>query len=82
RAASPTIRCRQDDHAGRHLLGERVEILGAVRFSLTWVRLVLEPTGAMTVAAILSGEVAGGTAVVVLSGENRESAILTRRFPH
>jgi threonine dehydratase len=55
------------------------EILRAVHFILTRTKLVVEPTGAMTVAALLSGRVRGGAAVAVLSGGNLDPAVLVQR---
>lgn len=54
-------------------------ILDAVRFLLTRARLVVEPSGAVAVAALLDGQLplAGRTAVVVLSGGNAAPSILT-----
>jgi threonine dehydratase len=49
------------------------ELLGAMRFLIERARLVVEPSGAAGVAALLAGRVpvvAGETAVVVLSGGN------------
>jgi threonine dehydratase len=54
------------------------EILRAVYLILTRSKLVVEPTGAMTVAALLSGRVAGGPAVAVLSGGNLDPATLAQ----
>ena len=58
---------------------EDEEILEAVQFLLTRTKLVVEPTGAMTVAALLSRRVAGGAAVAVLSGGNLDPGTLARR---
>ena len=55
------------------------EILSAVHFILTRTKLVVEPTGAMTVAALLSRPFRGGAAVAVLSGGNLDPAVLRRR---
>jgi threonine dehydratase len=55
------------------------EILTAVRFILTRTKLVVEPTGAMTVAALLSRRFPDGAAVAVLSGGNLDPEILTQR---
>ena len=52
------------------------ELLRAVYLVLTRSKLVVEPTGAMTVAALLSGRVAGGPAVAVLSGGNLDPETL------
>ena len=55
------------------------EILGAVHLILTRTKLVVEPTGAMTVAALLSRRFPGGAAVAVLSGGNLDPETLARR---
>jgi len=55
------------------------EILEAVDFVLTRTKLVVEPTGAMTVAALLSRRFEGGAAVAVLSGGNLDPETLVRR---
>jgi threonine dehydratase len=55
------------------------EILEAVDFILTRAKLVVEPTGAMTVAALLSRRFEGGPAVAVLSGGNLDPQTLARR---
>jgi threonine dehydratase len=52
------------------------EILRAVHFVLTRTKLVVEPTGAMTVAALLSRPLAGGPAAAVLSGGNLDPGLL------
>jgi threonine dehydratase len=54
------------------------EILQAVHFILTRTKLVVEPTGAMTVAALLSRRFPGGAAVAVLSGGNLDPAVLAQ----
>jgi threonine dehydratase len=55
------------------------EIIGAVHFILTRTKLVVEPTGAMTVAALLSRRLSDGAAVAVLSGGNLDPETLARR---
>ena len=52
------------------------EILRAVHFVVTRTKLVVEPTGAMTVAALLSRSLAGGPAAAVLSGGNLDPGLL------
>jgi threonine dehydratase len=52
------------------------EILRAVHFILTRSKLVVEPTGAMTVAALLSRRFRAGAAVAVLSGGNLDPEVL------
>jgi threonine dehydratase len=56
------------------------EALAAVAFAFNELRLVVEPGGAVGLAALLSGrvDVAGRTAVVVLSGANIDAVMLTR----
>ena len=56
------------------------EALAAVAFAARELKLVVEPGGAVALAALLSGRVdlAGGTAVVVLSGGNVDEAVLMR----
>ena len=54
------------------------EILRAVHLVLTRTKLVVEPTGAMTVAALLSRDLPGGPAVAVLSGGNLDPAMLAQ----
>ncbi len=54
------------------------EILDALHLILTRTKLVVEPTGAMTVAALLSGKVAGGPAAAVLSGGNLDPQTLAQ----
>jgi threonine dehydratase len=55
------------------------EILAAVHFILTRTKLVVEPTGAMTVAALLSHPFPDGAAVAVLSGGNLDPETLAQR---
>jgi threonine dehydratase len=55
------------------------EILAAVHFILTRSKLVVEPTGAMTVAALLSRRFRAGAAVAVLSGGNLDPEVLSHR---
>ena len=59
---------------------EDQEILEAVHFILTRGKLVVEPTGAMTVAALLSRRFRGGPAVAVLSGGNLDPEMLAQRW--
>jgi threonine dehydratase len=54
------------------------EIVEAVHFILTRTKLVVEPTGAMTVAAVLSRPFQGGAAMAVLSGGNLDPDMLAR----
>ena len=57
---------------------EDEEIIEAVHFILTRSKLVVEPTGAMTVAALLSRRFPGGAAVAVLSGGNLDPQMLAQ----
>jgi threonine dehydratase len=56
------------------------EALAAVAFAFRELKLVVEPGGAVALAALLGGhlKVAGGTAVIVLSGGNLDEAVLAR----
>lgn len=67
----------------RHFLSEAwvvtdKEIAAAVRFALTELRMVVEPGGAVALAAVLTGQLqfAGKDAVVVLSGGNVDMSVL------
>lgn len=63
------------------------ETAEAMRFAFRWLKLVIEPGGAVSLAALLSGKVAarGLTTGIVLSGGNVDpglfSAIIEGRFP-
>jgi threonine dehydratase len=53
----------------------------AVRFLFTRMKLVVEPSGALGVAALLSGAVrARGRVGVILSGGNLDAAVLLKIF--
>jgi threonine dehydratase len=54
------------------------EILRALHFVLTRTKLVVEPTGVMTVAALLSRRFRRGPAVAVLSGGNLDPETLAQ----
>lgn len=62
------------------------EVAEAVRFAFRWLKLVIEPGGAVSLAAILAGkiETRGRTTAVVLSGGNIDpalfAAIIEERF--
>lgn len=64
-----------------------VEAAEAMRFAFRWLKLVMEPGGAVSLAALLSGKVAarGLTTGIVLSGGNVDpglfSAVIEGRFP-
>jgi threonine dehydratase len=56
------------------------EALAAVAFAFRELKLVVEPGGAVALAALIGGhlKLAGGTAVIVLSGGNVDEAVLAR----
>ena len=56
------------------------QVLAAMRFAFDHLKLVIEPGGAVALAAVLAGvvDVAGRTAVVVLSGGNVDPAVFAR----
>lgn len=56
------------------------QVMEAIRFAATELKLVVEPGGAVTLAAILSGALPtqGRTVVIVLSGGNLDPAMLVR----
>lgn len=54
------------------------EILRAMQFIITRTKLVVEPTGAMTVAALLCRPLPPGPALAVLSGGNLDPQLLAR----
>jgi threonine dehydratase len=55
------------------------EVLGAMRFAFEDLKLVVEPGGAIGLAALLAGRVPGdGPAVVVLSGGNVDPALMAK----
>jgi threonine dehydratase len=69
----------------RVLVGEGVtateeEVALAVAFAFRELKLVVEPGGAVALAALLAGrlDVAGKTAVVVLSGGNVDPELFAR----
>jgi len=64
------------DRVHQSILVTDDEIRGAMRFLQTRAKLVVEPSGAVGVAALLSGRLRleGRTAVVVLSGGNTDPA--------
>jgi threonine dehydratase len=68
----------------RHLAGgvavTEAEILGAMRFAFEHLKIVVEPGGAVALAAALSGKVAarGGVLAVVVSGGNVDPAVFAR----
>ncbi len=62
------------------------EVAEAMRFAFRWLKLVIEPGGAVSLAALLAGKVEakGMTTGIVLSGGNVDpglfSAIIEGRF--
>jgi threonine dehydratase len=67
----------------QHYLSEALavtddEIAAAIRFALTELRMVVEPGGAVALAAVLAGrlQLGGKDAVVVLSGGNIDMSVL------
>ncbi len=68
------------EHVTDFLVASEEAILRAARLYATEVRLVAEPTGALTLAALLSlaadSEIAQGPTVVVLSGGNADPHLL------
>ncbi|GGJ34155.1 threonine ammonia-lyase [Neoroseomonas lacus] len=68
----------------RHLAGGVVvteaEVFHAMRFAFEHLKLVVEPGGAVALAAVLAGKVAakGGVIGVVISGGNADPAIFAR----
>lgn len=54
-----------------------VEVAEAMRFAFRWLKLVVEPGGAVSLAALLTGKVqaAGRTTVVMLTGGNVDPAL-------
>lgn len=56
------------------------EVLGAMAFALTELKTVVEPGGAVALAAVLTGKVAtrGRTTAITLSGGNADPAMLLR----
>ena len=59
-------------HGVRGLAVSDDEVRAAMAFAYAWMKLVVEPGGAVTLAALLSGklDVRGGTVALVLSGGN------------
>ncbi|MEJ8474813.1 threonine ammonia-lyase [Roseibium algae] len=68
------------DHAGRGLVVTDEEALAAVAFAFRELKLVVEPGGAVALAAVLSGKLdsKGQPVGIVLSGGNIDPAMLQR----
>ena len=71
----------------QRLAGEGVtvtddEVLDAVAFAFTELKLVVEPGGAAALAAVLSGKLPlqGKTVGLVLTGGNMDAAMLAKAF--
>jgi threonine dehydratase len=68
----------------RHLAGGAVvteaEVFAAMRFAFEHLKLVVEPGGAVALAAVLAGKVAarGGVVALVLSGGNVDPGVFGR----
>jgi threonine dehydratase len=68
----------------RHLAGGVVvteaEVFEAMRFAFEHLKIVVEPGGAVALAAVLAGKVAakGGVIGLVISGGNADPAIFAR----
>ncbi len=62
------------------LVVDDMDVTKAVRFAFRQLRLVLEPSGAAALAALLAGKVAepGECLAVVLSGGNVDPAVFGR----
>ena len=63
---------RREEHAAEHVRRPDAEIIAALRFAFDRMKLVLEPSGASALAALLAGRVRlpGQRVGVVLSGGN------------
>ncbi len=73
-----TFAINRDRLAGAVVASDE-EVLGAMRFAFDEVKLVVEPGGAVGLAALLAGRVPGaGPVVVVLSGGNVDPAVMAR----
>jgi threonine dehydratase len=64
----------------RGLAVSDAEVRAAMRFAYSWMKLVVEPGGAVCLAAVLSGKlpVEGRTVSIVLSGANVDPATFCR----
>ena len=56
------------------------EVAEAMRFAYATLKLVVEPGGAVALAALLAGKIdlAGGTAAIILSGGNVDGELFSR----
>ncbi len=68
------------DHVSRVATADNDDVLKAMAFAMKQMHLVVEPGGAIGLAALLSGVVQldGGVAVVVLSGGNADPELLQK----
>jgi threonine dehydratase len=68
------------DHIASVAVLDNEAVLQAMAYAMMQLNVVVEPGGAIGLAALLSGEVSlnGGIAVVVLSGGNADKAVLQR----
>ncbi len=74
-----TFPINRDRLAGGVVVSDE-EVLAAMRFAFTHLKLVVEPGGAVCLAAVLSGrfDAAGRTVGLVLSGGNVDAAVFAR----
>jgi threonine dehydratase len=74
-----TFALNQHRLAGVKVVSDQ-EALAAVRFAFETLKLVVEPGGAVALAALLTGKLdaAGRTSVIVLTGGNVDPAMFTR----
>jgi threonine dehydratase len=64
----------------RVLVADDAEVLAAIRFAYEELRIVVEPGGAVALAALLTGArvLQGRTAIVIVSGGNVDAAVFMR----
>jgi threonine dehydratase len=53
----------------------RAEVFAAMRFAFEHLKIVVEPGGAVALAAVLAGKVKGSAIGVVISGGNADPAV-------
>ncbi|HLZ82560.1 MAG TPA: threonine/serine dehydratase [Caulobacteraceae bacterium] len=68
------------EHLAGVLTATDAEVAEAMRFAFATLKLVVEPGGAVALAALLAGklDIAGRTAAIILSGGNVDPALFTR----